>query len=549
MVQPGETKYTKAVYDFCQQISEKDFIETFFSIINKERQEIPLKFNVVQQSIYEKMRKKNVILKYRKPGVSVFVQNLFLARILQRKNRNCVVLSYDKESTARMLERTEWTLKHFPIKITLESDNKNEFKIKETNSKIFIGVAGSKAFGRGDDITDLHISELAWWEDTSVMTGLMEALTTDHQVFIESTANGPTNLYAQLCRKARLSAPGTEWMFHFFPWWIDPTLEIEPPEDFVHTEEEKELKAKFNLNDRKIMWRRVKINDMLEPDLFPQEFPATIDEAFLILGDCVFNSRAMAVYKNNARTTDHVGYLVNVDGQRKFNPHSTGNLRIWKFPEPGQSYMLVADPSDPSNKESMEKKGDPACVQVIKVGTLEQVACWHGFVEPYELGRVSADLGYFYNGALAVIERNPYGIGVIDALRSFDYPAIFKMMNFEGESAEDTDKLGWITNIITRPLLIASLQEAITSGLFIIPDPETVAELSTFVRHKRTGKIAAANGCHDDRVIPLGIAAYLRSVNMVPMLGDSGQSYMEKKRQQWASEQVGTGYQPGRGGY
>lgn len=380
------------------------------------------------------------------------------------------------------------------------------------------------------------------------MTGLMEALTNDHQVFIESTANGPTNLFAQLCRKARLSAPGSDWIFHFFPWWIDPMLEANVPKDFIHTEDEKDLKVSLNLSDRKLAWRRQKKADMLEPDLFPQEFPATIDEAFLILGDCVFNSRAMAVYKKNVRLTEHVGYILNVNGKRKFEINTGEGLRIWKFPEPNESYMAVADACDPSNKESMENKGDPACIQIIKNSTFEQVACWHGYLEPFELGRVLADIGYFYNTALAVVERNPFGIGCIDALRQLDYPDIFKMMNFEGTMFEDTDKLGWITNTLTRPLMIASLQEAISSNSITIPDPETLSELSTFVRHKRTGKIAAARGCHDDRVIPLGIGAYLRSINLVNVLPNMDMPYMERKRIEWGGNNS-VGYSPGRGGY
>lgn len=286
---------------------------------------------------------------------------------------------------------------------------------------------------------------------------------------------------------------------------------------------------------------------MLEPALFPQEFPATVDEAFLILGDCVFNSRAMQVYQKNAKLTDHVGYILNVNGRRRFELNSAEGLKIWKFVEPNELYLAVADPSDPSNKESMEQKGDPACIQVIKLSTLEQVACWHGYIEPHELGRIVGDIGHYYNTALAVVERNPYGIGTVDELRLSEYPNVFKMMNFEGESAEETNKLGWITNRVTRPLLIAALQDAISTNSFIIPDPETIAELSTFVRHKRTGKIAAANGCHDDRVIPLGIGAYLRSINMVPLLADPNSSFMDRKRAEWA--QVGMGYQPGRGGY
>lgn len=546
MATQTQTDYTRTVQDFCQSLSEKDFIETFFSLIDKERREVPFKFNDVQNSLYSRMGKKNVILKYRKPGVSVFVQNLFLARCLMRKNRNCVVLSYDKESTQRMLERTEWTLNHFPIKIHLDSDNKNEFKVRETNSKLFIGVAGSRAFGRGDDITDLHISELGWWEETSIMTGLLEALTMDHQVFVESTANGPTNLFAQLCRKARNAPPRSEWVFHFFPWWIDSLLELDPGSDFEHTEEEKELAAVYNLSPRKIMWRRMKIADMLEPELFPQEYPACVEDAFMVLADCIFNKKALNNYKTQTSDPLHIGEVINDGGRFCFQQDELGLLRLWEFPDPREQYFVIGDASDPSNKKSGEREGDPGCLQIIKLRNMEQVGIWHGYEEPYEMGRVANNLGHFFNKALVIIERNPFGISSIDCLRTLNYPNIYKMQELEYDSVEETDKLGWITNILTRPLLIGAIKDAISNGVYKLHDSDTVAELCTFVRNKRTGKIEAASSSHDDRVMTLAIGAYLRSITPV-MQYVSDESYLDRKAADWGVASSGTF--PGRGGY
>lgn len=507
--------YSDRLRQYFQEMGEKEFIETFFSIIDKNRQEIPFKFNDVQQMIYKTASLLNIILKYRKPGVSVLIQCLFLARCLIFKNRNCVMLSYDKDATQRMLDRTDWTLKHLPFlsKKDFDTDNKNEFKITATNSKLYIGVAGSKAFGRGDDVTDVHLSELAWWEETAAVTGLLEALTTDHQVFIESTANGPSNLYAQIYRKAK--NPNSGWTPHFFPWWIDSTLEADVPKDFQHNEEEKELIAAYpKITSRKLMWRRKKLASMIEPELFPQEYPGNEREAFVVLGDCIFNKRALAKYELSASDAVHVGHLISVAGSRpRFEHLPGGNLKVWKQPEPGRKYIVIGDASDPEGRTSKNPEEDPACGQVIDYETMEQVAVWHGQIEGYEFGRVLDALGTYYNTALMVVERNSAGIAALNHLRTVSYPNLYKMQTVQKETIEETEALGWITNVVTRPLIIEALKDAISQHAYILHDPDSVAELMTFVRNKKTGKVEASSGSHDDRVMTLAIGAYVRSIN------------------------------------
>ena len=81
----------------------------------------------------------------------------------------------------------------------------------------------------------------------------------------------------------------------------------------------------------------------------------------------------------------------------------------------------------------------------------------------------------------------------------------------------------------------------------ILNDSETLAEMRTFIRNPRTGKIEAAIGSHDDLVISLGIACHLRlkmAGGLVYRRPDV--SYMDKIR---ARDGVGGAPGPGRGGY
>ena len=110
----------KELLEYVGKMSDKEFIESCYLIIDKERKEVPFIFNTTQRLLYERMRRLNIVLKYRKPGVSVMIQSLMLTYCIRRKNQNGVVLSFDKDSTQRMLERTNWTLNHLPFHISLE---------------------------------------------------------------------------------------------------------------------------------------------------------------------------------------------------------------------------------------------------------------------------------------------------------------------------------------------------------------------------------------------------------------------------------------------
>ena len=48
---------------------------------------------------------------------------------------------------------------------------------------------------------------------------------------------------------------------------------------------------------------------MEDPELFPQEYPATDKEAFVTLGDCVFNKKSLLNYDGVVTYPETLGYL------------------------------------------------------------------------------------------------------------------------------------------------------------------------------------------------------------------------------------------------
>lgn len=222
----------------------------------------------------------------------------------------------------------------------------------------------------------------------------------------------------------------------------------------------------------------------------------------------------------------------------RFNLDLNGNLKIWEFPIQGEEYICGADCS-----EGLED-GDPSCAQVIKRREFKQVAVLHGWMDPIDYGKDLNYLGWFYNTMLLAVERNQSGISTLDYLRSVNYPNIYSMQQFDYELIDYTERLGWITSGRTRGLIIDSLRDSVKEGSLILNDPETLAELKTFVRNPKTGKIKASSGNRDDRVISLAIGVYLNKV--IPLMSLPGKlSYFEKRG--WGRSPIESTL--GRGGY
>ena len=125
-------------------------------------------------------------------------------------------------------------------------------------------------------------------------------------------------------------------------------------------------------------------------------------------------------------------------------------------------------------------------------------------------------------------EINPGGGGVsmLEAVLNADYP---RSLLYHRSVAPDqdpqtrSDKLGWETGGVSRPLLISMLDELIRQDSLAIHDAITQQELLTFVI-KKTGKAEHQSGCHDDTVIALALACVviLRMSRPIPVL-PSGQ--------------------------
>ena len=501
-------------------------IESIFSIVNKDSQKVPFIFNAAQANHWPRITPRDIILKARKEGFSTLRLARMGAKCITMRNRHCVVVSHEEKSTARLLERLIYMLENATIKINFKVVGNTIF-FHDTESKIWIGTAGAKAFGRGDDITDYHLSEFAFWTNPGLLVGIEEACMNDAEGCIESTANGWGTPYHKIWQSAekKLAHKAAEQLGprfykpHFYGWFWDPNYFTKAARPIDELDEyEQWLRRTLSLSDGQLLWRRLKIESMADPSKFEQEYPATPEEAFLVAGAMVFSPYAIREQETGARPIVWQGEIRDRAGKSVLEPTKAnpvtginpGPLSIWLPPKRGNSYLITGDPASGiapmPGAEDEDLTGCRSVWDVFDMESWEQVAQWIGFEEPEAFGETGVLIGMLYNEAWIAPEVNNHGLTTCTAIRNLDYRKLY-----EREDAKGGTTMGFYTMpgaTGTRARLINSLRANLRNKAMKINSAETFGELRSFVK-KEGGKMGPQPSCFSDTVITAGIAALI----------------------------------------
>jgi len=268
------------------------------------------------------------------------------------------------------------------------------------------------------------------------------------------------------------------------------------------TDEEKELKSTFNLTLEQLYWRRLQINDLGgDVDLFRQENPATPSEAFIISGVPVFDRKKLRIMATKCKEPTFRG---TVDFNGKLVPTSQGELKIWKWPEKSGIYSLGVDVSDGGK--------DYCCVEIwqkLKAPLIaEQVAEWHGHTDPVILGEITSVLATLYGEGLVGVETN--GPGSLTQNKVLErHWNVYRQENFDRFDVALTKKLGWLTNLRTKKLLVSYMTHCIHDMGLIIHSKDLIRECTSFIRSNLESAGSAAGSGYDDRVMAAMIGLFI----------------------------------------
>lgn len=491
-------------------------------IKNKPAQQILVEHVIEQLLAGEPVRV--IILKSRQQGISTIVEALIYWWTSTHKGQQAKIIAHNTDTSEYLYSmfRTFYDNSHPSFQPTTKYNTRNDLTFdneaapeKGLKSQIDTATAENSGTGRGQTVQWLHASEVALWpKGQEIVAGLMQAvpLQGNTAIFLESTANGIGDYFHTTWQAAKRGESVFKPMF--FPWTLDPDCFIKPPKYFKLNVEEKKLRKEHGLTLGQIYWRRKKLLEFTgDEKRFYQEYPLTDTEAFLASGTPRFNTKKLAEMEAKCYEPATYELIEKTDKQSKLQaivPKALEGapLKVWRQPQDGHEYVIGADVA-----EGIEE--DYSVATVMDKGTHQTVARFRGDLEPSDLGEYLALLGKWYNHALIGCEINNHGLTTVQRLRDVGYDNLYRRESGIDERYEEyTSKLGWRTDVRTKPLMIDGLSEAISTDQIIDYDLIFVRECFTYIRDQR-GRTNAQQGQHDDTVISTAIALQLFEWNPI----------------------------------
>lgn len=515
-------------------INTRKYIEEFVNIRDKDAHIVPFKLNQAQEMLYDVIRTQHtankpiriIILKARQLGFSTFTAGFILKNTATKSNINSGIIAHKEDSSTNIFNMYKLMYDNLPdaVRPTQRASNAKELIFdnaahKGLNSRIRCMTAGAKGVGRSFTMNYLHLSELAFWEGDvkATLLGLFQAVPNkpDTAIIIESTANG----YETFKELWDAAVAGDNDFYPLFVGWNqlkEYSIEFKTEKDKLEfiaslTKEEKKLQSDYELTYEQLNWRRwcIKNNCGGSIDQFHQEYPITPDEAFLATGSCVFNQenilKRLEYLSHNNPVIDRGEFNFKYDGLRIKNPvfvsEERGPVRIFKMPERGHNYVIGADTAGEGS--------DYFYAHVVDNDTGIEVAMYReDHVDETVFAHTMYSLGMFYNEALIAPESN-FSTYPIKELERLQYPHIFVRQKEDNYTHGVVEAYGFRTTQITRPIVIALVQDVIRDAPELINDVILLKECLTFVKNER-GRAEAMEGKHDDGVMSYGITLYAR---------------------------------------
>lgn len=511
--------------DYCKhnlQIRQKDGRYVKLDISRR-----PVQQTIVTRVLYKLEHNEPIrfiILKARQQGVSTIIEALIYWWTTTHKGQQGKVIAHNSDTSLYLYEmfRTYYEnslptfqpMAKYNTRDGLVFDNEAN-PAKGLKSRIDTATAENSGTGRGQTIQWLHGSEVALWpKGNEIVAGLMQAVPylPNTAVFLESTANGLGDYFHTTWEAAQRGESPFEPLF--FPWTMDPEYAIKPPKYFKLNTDEKKLKKEFNLSNAQIYWRRKKMLEFTgDEKRFYQEYPLTDSEAFLASGTPRFNIQKLEEMRIKCYAAQTYDLIEKTNQQTKLPELVTkllegAPLKVWFKPQEGHDYVIGCDVA-----EGIEE--DYSVATVMDKENHTTVARFRGDMEPADFGEYLSILGKWYNHALVGVEINNHGLTAVQRLRDVGYDNIYRReMGIDERYEEYTSKLGWRTDVRTKPLMVDGLSEAISTDQITDYDLIFILECRTYIRDAR-GKTNAQTGQHDDTVMATAIALQLFEWNPI----------------------------------
>ena len=441
------------------------FVENYVKIIHVDQGLVPFEMYPYQREMIHKFKENRfVICKMpRQTGKSTTIIAFLLHYLLFNESVNIAMLA-NKGATAReLLSRLQLAYEHLPKWLQQGVVIWNKGNIEVENGSKVVAAATSSSAVRGSSFNIIFLDEFA-----HVPQNIAESF---------FTSVYPTISSGESTKVLIVSTPLGLNMF--YKMWIEAE---EGRSDYVPIEVHWS-----EMPGRDGKWKEETIRNTSEVQ-FTQEF------------ECEFvGSTYTLIAPSKLRTMVF-----------KSPVHSANNLDVYEQPKKNRTYALVAD--------TAQGKGvDYSAFSVFDVSEMpyKQVAVYRdNQISPMLYPNVIYNVGNKYNNAHVLVEVNDIGSQVADTLHyDLEYENIM-IITMRGRAGQQIGggfakniQLGLRTSKQIKRIGCAALKDLIEQDQLIVPDFNTIKELTTFALQNNTYQ--AEDGSHDDIAMTLVIFGWL----------------------------------------
>lgn len=515
-------------------------IELCFTVVDKDKKVVPFFINDVQHEFVDTLNKaiedydkglitgiSLLILKGRQQGFTTFITAYQLALTITRANCEGLTLADKSTNTEAIFQnKAKFTYNRLPelLKPTEKYNSKRQLLFEKLNSSWSIDTA-TKEVGRSRTINFFHGSECAFWKDgiASIQASLGETFTKNAIKIYESTANG-FNDYREMWKSG-------QHINCFYQWWKtkEYRLNFETKNmrtKFLNDIERRKgewiydrlrwLKTEKGLDENQLYWYFKKYQGYIDKELIKQEYPCTEDEAFIASGRCYFDKEIIIKRIDELEQLEECGvkdigyfkYDIVVKSYRKeitnvkWVSDPNGYIKLYKIPDKYKPYVLGGDTAGEGSDYFTGIVIDNNTKQVAAKLRIEQ--------DETEYTRQIYCLGMYYNKALIGLEVNFSTYPTKMLSEEYEYPNLYIREKEDEFTGKIEKKYGFRTDRITRPLILAELQEIFKENIEWITDIDILKEALSFIKNEK-GRPEAQEGCHDDLIMGMAITYYISS--------------------------------------
>ena len=525
-----------------------------------------------------------IVVKARRVGLSTGVEALLFHDTITNPLTNSLIVTHMLKPSENVLnmcarfwknlpEHVVHTIDGKPVKFDVrprllkkynETPSSDLFEFDEPLlSNVYICSAKSYDAYLSFDFQNIHFSEASRFDNAeeafrSLMPTLGEAKHT--AVYIESTAAGQSGKGEWFCEQAQdaFHRGGRtrygEMKLVFIPWHeMRKSFAI----DFSDDDERRSFQRELKADERDIMkqFPHVTLEQMKwyvakhseppynkRPELFLQEYPGTVTEAFLASGESVFSIPALTRLAARVKSPKWRGdvYWGDNDSQNRFiskydavrrpkfrsigearadgfAPHDTEKtgecLQVWRWPNRGERLVIGADVGA-GNPLTPQGDYSTACVLATSdFGRDELIMTWRGKINTIAFGEVLAALGW---GCMGMVGSNGFVILAPEwtgpgtaTCTAIDHDNLYTLWHYRipGTSGTPQSKhIGWESNVKTKPFAVNTMVRAVETDTVNIYSEELVMEMSSYRLLSRQDEEYGGENRHDDLVSSFYIA-------------------------------------------